>query len=121
MHRHARRKNYPNCWDLPGGHVEAGETPEQAVRRECREELGIEVLDARPFPLTGSDPNLEKHAFVITRWRGRPTNTEPQEHDDLRWFSPVEVGGLHLADPACLPDLMKAAAGSPSADRSGST
>lgn len=109
VHRHPERVNYPNCWDLPGGHVEGGETPEDAARRECREELGIEVLGPRPVRITASDPNLRKHAFVVTSWRGQPINAAPHEHDDLGWFTADDLGTLDLADPAGLRDLLTTA------------
>src|SRR5580693_10764124 len=40
---------FPNCWDLPGGHVEAGETPFECIRREMREELEMELEHPRLF------------------------------------------------------------------------
>ncbi len=40
---------FPNCWDFFGGHVEAGETPEAALVREVREELGIQLRDWKFF------------------------------------------------------------------------
>jgi len=64
VHRRPDRQWYPDCWDLPGGHVEAGESPEQAVARECHEELGIRVVTVRPFSLPIADPAIEMHAFV---------------------------------------------------------
>ncbi len=40
---------YPNLWDLPGGHVEPGETPEEAIRREMREEIELELGEIALF------------------------------------------------------------------------
>ncbi|MFF0267973.1 NUDIX domain-containing protein [Kribbella sp. NPDC004536] len=108
VHRHPSRENYPDCWDLAGGHVESGELPRDAVRRECLEELGVHVYDPVPIPMTTSNPQLDMHAFVITRWDGEPVNTEPDEHDDLRWFRPSELPNLKLADPGTLPTILAA-------------
>lgn len=99
-HRHPRRRNYPDCWDLVGGHVEPGESPLQAVARECGEEIGVTILDAEPLPLVFSDPDLEVTAFLVREWEGEVANVAPDEHDDLRWFIAQEVEGLALADPA---------------------
>jgi 8-oxo-dGTP pyrophosphatase MutT (NUDIX family) len=102
VHRHPSRPAYPDCWDLVGGHVEPGEQPDEAVRRECLEELGVHVHDPRPFPMAVGDPTLDLHAFVVTRWDGEPVNAAPEEHDDLRWFSPGELADLTMANPAGL-------------------
>ncbi|MGW6280321.1 NUDIX domain-containing protein [Kribbella sp. NPDC055071] len=108
VHRHPSRRWYPDCWDLVGGHVEPGESPHEAVARECLEELGVRVQDPVPFPMTISDPTLELHAFLITRWHGDPVNAEPEEHDDLRWFRPTELPALKLAHPTSLPNIQNA-------------
>lgn len=107
-HRHPRRRWYPDCWDLVGGHVEPGETPLEAVVRECREEIGVDVVDRQPFSMTFTDPALVMHAFVVTCWTGEPVNVEPEEHDALGWFTAAEVEELDLADSAMLPGLMRA-------------
>lgn len=109
VHRHPQRRWYPNCWDLVGGHIEPGESPVDAVRRECAEELGIQIEDPQPIPMTVSDPGVEMHAFLVTRWHGEPVNAAPDEHDDLAWFAPEEIAGLHLADPASRAGLLSAA------------
>ncbi|GAA2741205.1 hypothetical protein GCM10009868_06470 [Terrabacter aerolatus] len=108
VHRHPSRRWYPDCWDLVGGHVDAGESPQQAVERECLEELGVRVLDPVPFDLTTSDPTLDVHAFVVTRWEGDPVNVAVEEHDDLRWFAPGHLSALDLAHPTGLPDIVGA-------------
>lgn len=105
-HRHPSRRWYPDCWDLVGGHVDPGESPAEAVRRECLEELGIHIQAPTPIPLTITDPTLAVHAFLVTTWDGVPVITAPDELDDLRWFHPHELANLKLAHPASLPDLL---------------
>ncbi len=99
-HRHPLRRWYPGCWDLIGGHVETGESPEQALRRECREEIAVELVKIRPVPIDLADPGLETHAFLVTDWRGTPVNAAPEEHDALDWFSLSDLRELTLADPS---------------------
>lgn len=111
VHRHPERRWYPDCWDLVGGHIEPGETPAQAVIRECAEEIGVRIRDPRPFPMAFTDPGIAMSAFLVTEWVGEPVNTAPDEHDRLRWFTPAELARLTLADPAALPDIMRALTG----------
>ncbi|WP_426562436.1 NUDIX domain-containing protein [Angustibacter sp. McL0619] len=111
VHRQPFRQWYPDCWDLVGGHIDSGESPHQAVRRECLEELGIYVHDPLPIPMTVSDPTLDMHAFLVTRWEGNPVNAAPEEHDDLRWFRPSDLADLKLAHPASLSSIVGAVQG----------
>ena len=108
VHRHPLRRWYPNCWDLVGGHIELGELPHQAVRRECLEELGVYAHEPQPISMSVSDSAIDMHAFLVTRWDGEPVNAAPDEHDDLRWFRPPELVGLKLADPVSLPSIVSA-------------
>ena len=76
-------------WEVPGGKVEAGETEEQAIIREIREELGVEIAVGARVP--GEWPlhdDLVLHLYVATL-----VDDEPQpldHHDELRWLAPDE-------------------------------
>lgn len=98
-HRHPQRRVYPDVWDLPGGHIEDGESPEETVRRELFEELGVRVTALSPLNTAVDVPTAETHAFVVTAWDGEVANLAPDEHDELRWVSPSSLGEMTLAVP----------------------
>lgn len=78
-------------WEFAGGKVEPGETPEQALVRECQEELGVTVkVGSQFFQVTHEYPDLAVH---LTLFETSLTGGEPQklEHNDLRWVSPGEL------------------------------
>ena len=92
-------------WDFPGGHVEPEERPEDALRREVAEELGVELegVDGAPVlhrvvPGTGLDLTV----WVSRCWRGQITNMQPEEHDAIEWFCFGQLAGLRFADPSYL-------------------
>lgn len=84
-----------------GGHVEPGECPIDALRRECREELGITVV-ATGESHRRSIGEADLTIFRVERWRGEASNAAPEEHQAIGWFTEAEVARLPLADPGLL-------------------
>lgn len=99
VHRHPGRRLYPDVWDLPGGHVERGESPDATARREVAEELGVTVVDLELVAVPVDVPGVVTHTFVAHRWQGEPANLAPHEHDAIGWFTPAEAEALRLAVP----------------------
>ena len=76
-------------WEFPGGKVEPGESDEQALFREIREELGVEIEVVRRVP--GEWPlhdDLVLHLYVARLITGEPQPLD--HHDQLRWITPAQ-------------------------------
>ena len=95
-HRSAGRRWYPDVWDFPGGHVEAGETPRDALARELEEELSILIGEPGPELASVREAGLAMRIWLVEQWAGNPVNVSPAEHDDLGWFSASETDELRL-------------------------
>jgi ADP-ribose pyrophosphatase YjhB (NUDIX family) len=85
---------YAGMWDLPGGFLESGESPERGVAREVREELGVGVRRVRCLGFT-SDPYGPGGFMVLAIvFRVTPTSLRVRADDDvseLRWFPVARI------------------------------
>ena len=78
-------------WEFVGGKVESGETKEQALVRECREELAVTVCVGEVFAEAVHEyPDITVH---LTLFNASIAEGEPQklEHNDIRWITPAEI------------------------------
>ncbi len=97
-------KVYAGWWEFPGGKLERGESVAAALARELHEELGIEVLDVRPWNVTRMDyahARVRLHFCKVLAWRGE---FEMREGQAMAWqtlpvtVAPVLPGTLPVLD-----------------------
>lgn len=91
-------------WEFPGGKVDAGESPESALIRELKEELGIEIEAQNLIPLTFASEPLGDRNLLLLLYRCQAWVGEPQPLDtpELRWLQPSEMQDLPMP-PADVP------------------
>ena len=86
---------YPNTWDVPGGHVEEGETAAQCIVREMKEEMGLDLEGFELFSVREFSGRIE-----YTFWKAADLNIDEislQEGQCLKWFSEEEAKATALA------------------------
>jgi len=89
---------YEGCWEYPGGKIEPGETALAALRRELREECGIEIQSARPLIRVSHDypdRSVDLNVFLVTDYSGAPHGREGQE---TAWIERGELRKIHFLD-----------------------
>lgn len=94
--RRAENKTRALKWEFPGGKIEPGETPEQAVLRECREELDVDLCVKGEFMrVLHSYPDIE---IQLTVFRTAIIGSDPRciEHKEIRFVYPLELADFEL-------------------------
>jgi len=84
-------KAWAGWWEFPGGKIEAGESPVEALQRELDEELGIQVKAAYPWLVRTFDypeKTVKLHFFIVRAWAGNPEGREGQQ---LSWQNPFDL------------------------------
>jgi 8-oxo-dGTP diphosphatase len=87
---------FAGLWEFPGGKIDGAETAEAALRRELREELGIEVVASEPFLSIVHDypdRSVALAFFLVTAWHGSP---QPLLGQPLRWLAPQAIAPEEL-------------------------
>ncbi|MGH6888625.1 MAG: (deoxy)nucleoside triphosphate pyrophosphohydrolase [Rhizomicrobium sp.] len=105
----AASREMGGLWEFPGGKVEDGERPEQALIRELREELGIAVKEdcLAPFSFAShayANFHLLMPLYLCRRWEG---TARPNEHEALKWVYPANLSTFPMppADRPLIPML----------------
>jgi 8-oxo-dGTP diphosphatase len=86
---------YPDMWDVPGGHIEQGETPEQCIAREMKEEINLDLEEFQLFSIIKFTDRIE-----YTFWEKANLDIrriQLNEGQRLKWFTENEAKNTELA------------------------
>jgi 8-oxo-dGTP diphosphatase len=86
---------YANMWDVPGGHVEQNETPEECIVREIQEEMNLTVGEFKLFSVSDFVDRVEYTFWARANFD--PNEIELTEGQKIRWFTETEAKNTKLA------------------------
>lgn len=92
----SKRQDKKHCsgyWEFPGGKLKKEESPEEALKRELKEEIGIDISSSCLAPGTFSSFSYQKFHLLMTlffcrKWEGNPF---PHENQELKWISKKDI------------------------------
>ncbi len=101
MKRGEKSQNEKGKWSVPGGALEFGETPQECIVREVKEETNLEIKPIKQLePFNHFIPHEKQHwialGFICQVVKGKLKNLEPNQTDDIRWFSLSDTKTLPL-------------------------
>ncbi|MFH0870847.1 MAG: NUDIX hydrolase [archaeon] len=93
LRRLTTKRFFPGSWEIPGGKIDDGESPEEAVLREVKEETGLDAMIDKVFH-TWSDiierNNRKEHMivinFILRLVKAQPVVLSEKEHSEFRWI-----------------------------------
>ncbi len=102
MKRGQAAKNEVNKWEIPGGEIQFKETLETALKREIREEVGLEIAVIELLQVIDHIIPQEKQHWIALTYicqikHGQPTIMEPRKCEQLAWFSLKSAKNLNLS------------------------
>ncbi|AWB96375.1 DNA mismatch repair protein MutT [Agromyces badenianii] len=112
--RRAPGRASAGCWELPGGKVEPGESPRDALRREIAEELSVTIVTGAL--IDRSQTTVGDQVIDLATYESRIIGSLPTrstDHDELGWFTRSELRGLQWAAPDLPAVVVLASNGNP--------
>lgn len=103
-------KSLGGHWEFIGGKIEPGETPCEALARECREEIALKIVNARVrTAITHAYPDRTIHLTLIDCEPAPGAEPTALEHSELGWYTPAEMSALDFcpADAELLQVMFK--------------
>ena len=94
-----KKDSFYGQWCTFGGLSKTGETPEQTLKRELSEELGIDIVNPKLITVVENElpkikGKLQQYFYLVKHWKGKITNKS--EHMEIKWFSLNELKDLPL-------------------------